>query len=97
MGQHVRQGGSLVAPDRLRFDFTHPVGLSRSELEDVRSLVNGKIRSDLLVAKRELSYNQAIAEGALGFLRRQVRRCGEGGGDRRWGEVLASRCAGALM
>ncbi|MEE9199778.1 MAG: DHHA1 domain-containing protein, partial [Dehalococcoidia bacterium] len=67
LGEHVRQGGSLVAPDRLRFDFTHPVGLSRTEMLDVRNLVNEKIRADLHIAQRELSYNQAISEGALAF------------------------------
>ena len=42
LGQHVRQAGSLVAPDRLRFDFTHPVGLGSADLHDIRNLVNEK-------------------------------------------------------
>ncbi|MCH8087215.1 MAG: alanine--tRNA ligase [Chloroflexi bacterium] len=67
LGGHVRQSGSLVAPERLRFDFTHPVGLSHADLRDVRDLVNENIRADLLVTTDELPYSDAISRGALAF------------------------------
>ena len=67
LGQHVRQAGSLVAPDRLRFDFTHPVGLGRTDLHDVRNLVNEKISSDLQITNDEAPYPEAISRGALAF------------------------------
>ena len=67
LGQHVRQAGSLVAPDRLRFDFTHPVGLGRGDLHDIRNLVNDKIRSDLHVSNDSAAYSEAINRGALAF------------------------------
>ena len=68
LSNHVRQAGSLVAPDRLRFDFTHPGGLTRSQLVDIQHLVNDKVRANLSVEKHEnVPYDQAIAEGALAF------------------------------
>ena len=67
LGQHVRQAGSLVAPNRLRFDFTHPVGLGRADLHDIRNLVNEKISSDLEITKDEAPYAEAISRGALAF------------------------------
>ena len=67
LGQHVRQAGSLVAPNRLRFDFTHPVGLGRADLHDIRNLVNEKISSDLQVTNDEAPYAEAISRGALAF------------------------------
>ena len=67
LGQHVRQAGSLVAPDRLRFDFTHPVGLGRADLNDIRNLVNDKISSDLAVSNDSALYSEAINRGALAF------------------------------
>lgn len=67
LGTHVRQAGSLVAPDRLRFDFTHVQALTREELRAVERLVNEKVRENLPVHKREMGYLQAIQEGALAF------------------------------
>ena len=67
LGQHVRQAGSLVAPDRLRFDFTHPVGLGRDDLHSVRDLVNDQIRADLPVSNDSAPYADAISRGALAF------------------------------
>ena len=67
LGQHVRQAGSLVAPDRLRFDFTHPVGLGRADLHDIRNLVNEKISSDLQITNDEAPYPEALSRGALAF------------------------------
>ena len=67
LGPHVRQAGSLVAPDRLRFDYSHVSPLSREELLEVQGLVNQKVRDDLTVATRESSFAQAVQEGALAF------------------------------
>ncbi len=67
LGQHVRQAGSLVAPDRLRFDFTHPVGLGSADLHDIRNLVNEKISSDLQITNDEAPYAEALSRGALAF------------------------------
>ncbi|MDP2953794.1 MAG: alanine--tRNA ligase, partial [Chloroflexota bacterium] len=64
LGAHVRQMGSLVAPDRLRFDFTHLAALSQDELHKIQGLVNQAVRQDMSVRKRETSYPQAVAEGA---------------------------------
>ncbi len=67
LGAHVRQAGSLVAPDRLRFDFTHVQPMTEQELRDVQRLVNEKIRQDARVLKDEDSYTSAIQRGALAF------------------------------
>ena len=65
VGDHVRQAGSLVAPDRLRFDFTHIEATKPDELAAVQRLVNEKIRADIEVHWEEQSYDQAIAGGAM--------------------------------
>ena len=67
LGTHVRQAGSLVAPDRLRFDLTHVSPLSKEELRQVEHLTNEKIRENVPVRKRETTYRAAIADGALAF------------------------------
>jgi len=70
LGTHVRQSGSLVAPDRLRFDFTHMSasgGLKPEEVLAVQRLVNEKIREDIEVHPDEKGYEEAIAGGALAF------------------------------
>ena len=67
LGAHVRQAGSLVAPDRLRFDYSHISPLSRDELMDIQGLVNQKVREDLAVSTKESSFAQAVQEGALAF------------------------------
>ncbi len=67
LGDHVRQAGSLVAPDRLRFDFTHFAPMSRDEIRQVESLVNDEIRRNLAVEQCELPYREAIERGALAF------------------------------
>ncbi len=65
LGGHVQQRGSLVAPDRLRFDFAHLSAVTGEELLEVQRLVNEKIRQDLKVSDRKVPYAQAVAEGAL--------------------------------
>ncbi|HXG41378.1 MAG TPA: alanine--tRNA ligase [Dehalococcoidia bacterium] len=67
LGSHVRQAGSLVAPDRLRFDFTHPQALTAEEIAQVEALVNEKIRQNLPVEVRYTTFQQAMEEGALAF------------------------------
>jgi alanyl-tRNA synthetase len=67
LGTHVRQSGSLVAPDHLRFDFTHMEALKPEEVLAVQRLVNEKIREDIEVHPDEKGYEEAIAGGALAF------------------------------
>ena len=67
LGEQVRQGGSLVAPDHFRFDYTHLIALSRDELAQVQHMVNENIRRNLPVSSRVLPYRHAIDEGALAF------------------------------
>ena len=56
LGKHVKQQGSLVSPDRLRFDFTHMSKLTDEEILEVQDLMNLKIRSNLKVKKHETTY-----------------------------------------
>ena len=65
LGTHVKQAGSLVAPDRLRFDFTHIEATKPEELAAVQRLVNEKIREDIDVHWEEQSYDEALAGGAM--------------------------------
>jgi alanyl-tRNA synthetase len=65
LGEHVKQAGSLVSPDRLRFDYSHFGQVKKGELEKVEDIVNDEIRRDREVIARELSYDQAIKEGAI--------------------------------
>jgi len=64
LGPHVSQKGSLVAPDRLRFDFSHPKALTRDELDRIEQDVNRVIRQNTDVATRLMPTDQAIAAGA---------------------------------
>ncbi len=66
LGTHVEQKGSLVTPDRLRFDFSHFSKLSEAELTAVEDFVNARIGEHLpLEEQREISYDQAVKEGAI--------------------------------
>jgi len=67
LGPHVRQQGSLVAADRLRFDFTHLEQTPREALVEVQHLANARVRDNLEVSWRTTSYQQAISAGALAF------------------------------
>ncbi|MFH1655914.1 MAG: alanine--tRNA ligase [Candidatus Omnitrophota bacterium] len=67
LGEHVQQQGSLVAEDRLRFDFTHFKQLSKKELDRVEELVNEFIMNNDSVSIEEKSTEQAKKEGALAF------------------------------
>jgi alanyl-tRNA synthetase len=65
LGSHVRQAGSLVTAERLRFDFTHFSALSRQEVLEVEDLVNRKIREDLPVETRLTTLEDGVKEGAM--------------------------------
>jgi alanyl-tRNA synthetase len=65
LGKHVEQKGSLVAADRLRFDFSHTQALSPDELRQVEDLVNSKIRENAPVETRVMALDQAKAAGAM--------------------------------
>ena len=65
LGATVEQKGSLVAPDRLRFDFSHPQPVAAHELAAVDALVNAHIRDNAVVATKEMPYADAVAAGAL--------------------------------
>ena len=67
LGEHVRQAGSLVAPDRLRFDFLHPQALSDSEIEQVERLVNTEVLANLERTTEVRPYQDAIRDGAIAF------------------------------
>ena len=67
LGDHVRQQGSLVAPDRLRFDFSHHGGVAPEELAEVASLANADVLTDADVIVEETTKAQAEAMGALAF------------------------------
>jgi alanyl-tRNA synthetase len=65
LGEHVTQKGSLVAPDRLRFDFSHPRPLSQADITVIEAEVNDRIRTNEEVRTRLLSPDRAVEEGAL--------------------------------
>ena len=65
LGTHVTQKGSLVAPDRLRFDFSHFQPVAAEELERIERLVNGEIRRNAVAETRLMQYDTAVAAGAM--------------------------------
>src|SRR5690606_985021 len=65
LGSHVAQKGSLVAPDRLRFDFSHPKPISDEELAEIETLANEIVLQNAPVSTRLMSVDDAIAEGAM--------------------------------
>jgi alanyl-tRNA synthetase len=69
LGDHVRQQGSLVAPDRLHFDFSHHGGLAKEEMAAVLAMVNGDVLSDAEVHTELMSRDEAEAAGALAFFK----------------------------
>jgi alanyl-tRNA synthetase len=91
LGAHVQQKGSLVAPDRLRFDFSHHAPVSAAELAAIETLVNEEIRRNSAAEIRVLPYDEAIAAGALAFF-------GDKYGDRvrvlKLGELSTELCGG---
>jgi alanyl-tRNA synthetase len=67
LGTHVRQAGSVVAPERLRFDFTHHGPVDDATLGHIEETVNEHIWKNLPVTTREMAYKDAIASGAMAF------------------------------
>ncbi|MDD5730080.1 MAG: alanine--tRNA ligase [Candidatus Omnitrophica bacterium] len=67
LGEHVQQQGSLVAQDRLRFDFTHFKNIDRQELDRIEEVVNGYILNNIVLNTKELSLTEAKKHGALAF------------------------------
>jgi alanyl-tRNA synthetase len=91
LGTHVRQAGSLVAPDRLRFDFSHAGSIPDEKLAVIEAHVNEHIREDAAVSIEELNYDEAMRHGALAFF-------GDKYGDRvrvvRIGDFSTELCGG---
>jgi alanyl-tRNA synthetase len=65
LGEHARQAGSLVAPDRLRFDFNHPDAATEAQLRRIEKIVNDAVAADMEVMPKLKSREDAIAEGAM--------------------------------
>ncbi len=65
LGPHARQNGSLVAPEKLRFDFTHPTKLSEKELSQIEKIINSRISAALRRKEYLLPYEEAIKMGAI--------------------------------
>ena len=65
LGEHITQAGSLVEPNRLRFDFSHPKPLSEQELENIQELVNRQICANLPQICESMSITQAKSKGAM--------------------------------
>jgi alanyl-tRNA synthetase len=91
LGEHVKQAGSLVEPERLRFDFTHFSAMTPDEIRTVEELVNGFIMENRQVDSREMAATEAIATGATALF-------GEKYGDRvrvvRVGDISMELCGG---
>ncbi len=91
LGTHVQQRGSLVAPERLRFDFSHGAPLTTAEKADVEARVNAAVRANHAAEVRRMGYQQALDFGAIALF-------GEKYGDEvrvlRMGEVSTELCGG---
>ena len=94
LGTHVMQAGSLVAPDRLRFDFSHSAGIRDPELERIESLVNEQVQANIVVSPAEMDLQAALKSGAMALF-------GEKYGDRvrviRIGDVSTELCGGTHL
>jgi len=69
LGNHVRQAGSNITKERLRFDFTHPTKLSADQIKKVENIVNQKIGEALPITYTEMKFTEAKKKGALAFFR----------------------------
>ena len=75
LGKHVMQKGSLVAPDRLRFDFSHMKPITSEELETIDKLVNQYVKNSSEVTTRIMTPKAAIEKGALAFFGEKYGDC----------------------
>jgi alanyl-tRNA synthetase len=73
LGPHVKQAGSLVAPDRLRFDFTHYAPLTRAEIQEIEDLVNQQIWRDEKVETKVMDLEDAMNSGAMALFGEKYR------------------------
>ncbi len=91
LGEHVMQKGSLVAPDRLRFDFSHFAPVTPAELQQIEDIVNTEVRRNVEAQVREMVYKDAIDFGAMALF-------GEKYGDHvrvlKMGEFSTELCGG---
>ena len=91
LGDHVTQKGSLVAPDRLRFDFSHYEGVTPEQLQEIEDIVNAEIRKNVAADTNLMTYDDAIESGAMALF-------GEKYGDKvrvlRLGEFSVELCGG---
>ena len=91
LGEHVEQKGSLVAPDRLRFDFTHFEPLNAEQIRQIETLVNEQIQANAASSASEMAFDDAIEAGALAFF-------GDKYGDRvrvlQFGDYSTELCGG---
>jgi len=91
LGKQVHQAGSLVAPERLRFDFSHQGPVAEGNLATIEEEINARIRENAAVATEEMAYDDAIKAGALAFF-------GDKYGDRvrvvRMGDFSTELCGG---
>jgi alanyl-tRNA synthetase len=94
LGTHVSQAGSLVAPDHLRFDFSHGGSLKDSEVEKVEDLVNEHVQANIVVTPAEMDLQAALKSGAMALF-------GEKYGDRvrviRIGDFSTELCGGTHL
>jgi alanyl-tRNA synthetase len=91
LGEHVAQKGSLVAPDRLRFDFSHYEGVTPEQVQEIEDLVNAEIRKNTPAQTDHMTYDDAIESGAMALF-------GEKYGDKvrvlRVGDFSVELCGG---
>ncbi|MCE1227046.1 MAG: alanine--tRNA ligase, partial [Geobacteraceae bacterium] len=91
LGEHIKQAGSLVEPDRLRFDFTHFTGMTSDELQQVEDLVNAWIMDNAELNIREMGMQEAVESGATALFDEKY---GSTVRVVRIGEVSAELCGG---